>query len=212
MKYLLFLSLMLALVACNTTADKPTEITKTIDYEALKAELETIHETDQKYRLQITQSKTFDAELVAKMNQTDSINQIRMIEILDEYGWLPKSKIGETAADALFLVIQHSPKTVMRKYMDELKAQAKAGEASKMHAAMMEDRLLMYEGKKQIYGSQATSYMDGTQGYFIWPIKETATVNARRKVAGFSNTIEEYAESMGATYDPNESLPDETLF
>lgn len=74
-------------------------------------------------------------------------------------------------------------------------------------AAMMEDRLLMYQGKKQVYGTQATSTVGKDGSMAIWPIEDPEKVNERRKAAGFTNTIEENAQRLNAAYNPKEELP-----
>jgi hypothetical protein len=43
----------------------------------------------------------------------------------------------------------------MTKWYPEFKVLANKGEASKVDCAMMEERLLMWQGEKQIYGNQA---------------------------------------------------------
>ena len=58
---------------------------------------------------------------------------------------------------------------------------------------MMEDRYLMNEGKMQVYGTQG---MSNDNGSYIWPIENPETVNERRKEAGFTQTIEEYAKDL----------------
>jgi len=70
---------------------------------------------------------------------------------------------------------------------------------------MMEDRLLTYEGKKQIYGTQAG---DSTGAPYVWPIKDPDRVNELRKAAGFGLTLEENAERLDAIYNPKQELPE----
>ncbi len=77
-----------------------------------------------------------------------------------------------------------------------------------IHAAMMEDRLLMYEGKKQIYGTQASSSSMSNGKSFIWPIQNPKKVNQLRKEAGFDLTVEENAKRLGTVYNPDEELPE----
>lgn len=66
----------------------------------------------------------------------------------------------------------------------------------------MEDRYLMYQGKEQIYGTQGTTslFKSGKNESFIWPIQNPERVNQRRKKAGFSQTIEEYAKRFQINY------------
>ncbi len=168
----------------------------------LITELETMYELDQEYRKRISQMKTFDADLVNKMNTTDSLNKIRTIEILEEFGWLGRSQLGDKASEALFYIIQHADLTTMEKYFPQLQQLAQNKEAAPVHAAMMEDRILMYKGQKQIYGTQAKSSVDksGQPQIYIWAIEDAERVNQRRANVGFESTIEEYAEQIGAIY------------
>lgn len=65
----------------------------------------------------------------------------------------------------------------------------------------------MFQGKKQIYGTQAASWVRPEGGQVIWPIEDVENVNKRRKEVGFTTTIEENAKRLGAEYNPNEQLP-----
>ena len=216
MKKITFLILFLSsIIACQNTNDSSKKVvdnSNSINYDSLKIEIEKMYDTDQGYRKKVSEmiknKEALDYDLVVKMNQQDSINQISIRNILDKHGWLPKSKIGEKAASAIFLIIQHSDVEVMEKYFPLFQEMVSKNEADKADAAMMEDRILMYRKKKQIYGTQAS--MRETEAgpeYFIWPIENPVTVNQRRAEAGFENTVEDNAAGMNAIYNPNEPFP-----
>lgn len=103
--------------------------------------------------------------------------------------------------------MQHTDLETIKKYFPEFKQLSERGEASTKLCAMMEDRMLMWEGRKQIYGTQASSELRADKSYAIWPIENPYEVNSRRKKAGFTNSVEESAASLKASYDPNEKLP-----
>ena len=184
-----------------------------IPYDSLRTVLEEIYDVDQEVRRDFVErtqrGDTSLSTIIAKMNQADSVNQIQVEELLTTYGWLPQSKVGQKAAGALFLVIQHSDLETMRRYLPVLKKAVEEGEASATSAALMEDRVLMYEGKKQLYGTQASGHEqeNGTTKYFIWPIENPEEVNNLRAEVGFGTTVEENAARLNATYNPNEELP-----
>ena len=96
------------------------------------------------------------------------------------------------------MIAQHLPALCKR---------VRQGEAAATDAATMEDRLHMFSGKKQRYGTQATSMVrpDGTQ--VIWPVQRPARVNRYRQRRGFTTTVEQNAAELGAQYDPHERLP-----
>ena len=182
-----------------------------VNYDSLKIVLEEIYDKDQGIREKVSNMNPYDAELVYEMNQADSINQIKIQKIIDTYGWPGKSKVGEKASRALFYVIQHADLELIEKYFPYFQKATEQGEANPLDFATMEDRMRMYQGKKQIYGTQAhgTLQDDGTFDFFIWPIENPAKVNERRKKLGFKKTVEQIAEEMEARYDPNELLPEE---
>ena len=179
-------------------------------YDSLRHQLEEMYDLDQGYRKQIAEMKSFDFELVNKMNRADSLNQVQVKEILREYGWLPKSRIGEKASDAIFFVLQHGDLATMEIYLPDLQTLAGKGEAKKTHAAMMEDRILMRQNKKQIYGTQARQRprKDGTIEYYIWPIQTPEKVNELRAQMGFKLTVEKNAERLNAIYNPKDTIPE----
>ncbi|MEM9260519.1 MAG: DUF6624 domain-containing protein, partial [Bacteroidota bacterium] len=104
-------------------------------YTELRAVLEDMYTTDQGYRKQIAEMKVFDGELVARMNEQDSLNQERLGTFLRAYGWLAESEIGERAADAIFYVLQHGEVATMEQYLPKLQELAAVGKAKKTHAA-----------------------------------------------------------------------------
>lgn len=63
--------------------------------------------------------------------------------------------------------------------------------------AMMQDRILMREGKKQIYGSQVVYNKTGEQ--IFYPIEDETNVNIRREKVGLQ-PLEEYAKYFGIDY------------
>ncbi|HEY9195829.1 MAG TPA: DUF6624 domain-containing protein [Mucilaginibacter sp.] len=133
--------------------------------------------------------------------QADSTNLVFIENVVVKYGYPGKSLVGEPTNEAVWSVVQHSPK--IDKYLPAIKIAAENKELPFRLYAMMLDRQLMYEGKEQIYGSQATSkpLRNGQKvGYYVWPIKDAATVNERRKQAGFDQTVEHNAKRLGIDY------------
>ena len=126
---------------------------------------------------------------IKRMMSIDADNQKNIRLILNRYGWIGLSKIGTKAAEAFFYTIQHSDTTLMIKWFPEFKRLADIGEADKVECAMMEDRLLMWKGKKQIYGTQATVFREDKK-VAIWPIEDPKNVNERRQKIGFALTVE----------------------
>lgn len=204
--------LLIAQMGCSThggDAGGRHMATDAVPYDSLKLVLEAVYDADQAIRQELLASWGTDVgKIFSRMRQIDSMNQLKVQTILSTYGWLPKTKVGEKASDAIFLVVQHGGEELIRENLPALKKQAQKNEAKATHAAMMADRLLMYEGKKQIYGTQASG--DTTGRGFVWPVNNPERVNQLRREAGFELTVEENAERLGVRYDPTRELPDAT--
>src|SRR5688572_18211836 len=88
------------------------------------------------------------------MARQDQENQQKVMAILDKYGWVGPERVGPLATQTLFLVIQHSDKTIQEKYLPMMREAAKQGKLSNSSLALLEDRVALAQGKKQLYGSQ----------------------------------------------------------
>ncbi len=180
------------------------------NYDSLRLVLEGMRDRDQKVRRILLDSIGLESPAagpyIKRMLDIDEENQQNIKIILEKYGWLEQSKIGPRAAEAFFFTVQHADKAMIEKYFPALQNLAVKGEANPLHSAMMEDRLLMYQGKKQIYGTQAADFRADKQ-MAIWPIENPDSVNAIRQAIGFTQSIEAYAQEMEVIYDPKEKLP-----
>ncbi|MGN7787680.1 DUF6624 domain-containing protein [Niabella sp. 22666] len=173
----------------------------------LIAILDTIYNADQIDRVNMTgvqkqyglQSTQVDS-LWKKINVQDSINLIKVKKIISTHGWPGPDKVGEQGARAIFLVIQHADSLTQVTYLPLLREAVKKGKARPQHLALLEDRILTKQGKKQIYGSQLTQSGSERKSVFF-PIADEANVNKRRAAVGLE-PIEDYAKRFGIIYVP----------
>lgn len=158
--------------------------------DTLAKQLEIVYNDDQTYRQQLdsvqkkygAKSKEMQA-LWKNLNQQDSINEIKVKAILDKYGWLGANVIGGIGNDALFLVIQHADLTTQEKYLPMMREAVKNGNAKASSLALLEDRVALRQGKKQVYGSQVSWNME-TNEYFVLPLIDPDNVDKRRAEVG----------------------------
>ncbi|MDX1333813.1 MAG: DUF6624 domain-containing protein, partial [Robiginitalea sp.] len=154
----------------------------------LKKALDSIQVLDQQYR-----SNNMTPEDMGKQWQLDQQNIVFIDSVLAQYGYPGKSLVGEPTNRAAWYVIQHSDR--IDDFLPQIKIAAETGELPFRLYAMMLDRSLMDRGMPQRYGTQAMTYFWGTseEVHLIWPVEDPENVNARRKEAGFGQTIEAYA-------------------
>lgn len=101
---------------------------------------------DQHVREGIDVRSLGDSVRLARMAAVDSVNTARLAEIVREHGWPGKSRFGDQASHAAFLVVQHSTSPEFQESMLALlSAAAKTGEAENRHVAMLTDRVLTNE-------------------------------------------------------------------
>lgn len=130
----------------------------------------------------------------------DSINLIKVKDILNKYGWLGPDQIGQAGAEAVFLVIQHADSLTQVTYLPMMREAVKIGKARSSSLALLEDRILTKQGKPQIYGSQLRENPQTGKSEFF-PIADEANVNKRRASVGLP-PLEEYAKLFGIEYIP----------
>lgn len=172
----------------------------------LKEELEKIYREDQKYRKDIDiiiakygMASPQMKELNEKMKTADMENLKKITEIIDKYGWPGKSLVGSKASQGAFLVIQHAELNIQEKYLPLLLESAKKGELDMDNLAILQDRILMRNGKKQIYGSQVM-YDEKTKKYQVYPIEDEQNVDKLREEAGLM-PLYLYLKQFGIDYN-----------
>lgn len=186
-------------------------IDSTVYDENLRRELLQILDDDQRIRRKLAQAMEEpnpDVSLLDSLRRAgailDSINTIKVTKILDERGWVGMQVVGGSANATLFLVIQHSHPFIQQKYLPMMREAVKNGNALKSELAMLEDRVLIGQGRRQLYGTQVIQDPASGKPKF-YPIADEINVNIRRNSVGLGR-IENYAEHFGFTYVPPKNL------
>lgn len=164
-------------------------------YKEDQEERQKVRAVQEKYGFDAKETK----ELWAKINISDSINLLKVKSVLDVYGWLGSDKIGKTGSSALFLVIQHSELETQVKYLPMMREAVKNNRASASSLALLEDRVALRQGKRQIYGSQI-SHNPQTNKYIIQPLEDPDNVDKRRAEVGLSS-LAEYVNNWNIKWD-----------
>ena len=202
LQFVLFLSL--------STLAYPQDTSATQVNQSLRSELLKMQKDDQKYRGEVSKimemSLTADEKqkrvsaLMEKQERLDNRNRKRLVQIIDKFGWPGRSLVGKEASLTAFLIIQHADLEDQKKYFPMLKEAVRRGEARPDYAALLEDRILMREGKQQIYGSQL-NFNQVTNQQELWPIEDEENVDARRASVGLE-PLAEYVKRFGLEYKP----------
>ena len=113
----------------------------------------------------------------------DSINLIKVEVIIQTSGWLGADEIGSQSNTTLFMALQHSNLKTQEKYLPLMRKAVTNGKAQPKHLALLEDRVALRQGKKQIYGSQV-SMNNQTNEAFVMPLEDPDNVDTRRGLVG----------------------------
>jgi hypothetical protein len=142
--------------------------------------------------------KEDDAQFTAHIAETDAQNTAWLEKVIEQYGLPGNTLVGEDAANAVFLIIQHSPDLeFQRKCLTLMELAVSKGEANAIHLAYLTDRVRIREGKPQFYGTQGQSQSNGV--IVPIPIEDEQNVDERRKAIGLV-PIAEYFKQMNEFY------------
>jgi tetratricopeptide (TPR) repeat protein len=120
----------------------------------------------------------------------DSLNLITVKQLIKTYGYPTDLMLTEYSRNTIFLVLLHSPLSVQKQYLPDIKKLAKSNKIKKAHYAYMWDRIKVMEGKKQKFGTQV-KYNDLKNCDELCPIVSMKKVNMYRKKYGMES-LEQY--------------------
>ncbi|GAB3965493.1 hypothetical protein GCM10029978_028350 [Actinoallomurus acanthiterrae] len=157
---------------------------------ALAAEL--VAMTDEDRRLQqgasaggeAYQSWAQDVGAQLAYRRVTTRNADRLDRILDEYCWPTITLVGAEGARRAWLIAQHADRRldVQRRALRLMADAVAVGEADAGMLATLRDRVLVNEGREQIYGTQIAGVEDGAP--VPWPCADPDRLNERRAEAG----------------------------
>lgn len=175
-----------------------------------RAELEAMLETDQGHRRELIELEKKHGrnspevkEVWKKQSAIDAQNIRRLEEIIAQHGWPGITQFGSKAASAAFLILQHSEIGFQKKYLPLAKAAAAKGEMRASSLALLEDRVRLREGQKQIYGSQVNR--NAADEWEPLPLEDEAKVDELRASVGLgplAEYLKGFAERSGGRVNP----------
>lgn len=128
------------------------------------------------------------------VEKIDRDNTAHMKTVIDKHGWPGKSMVGDEASQAAWLLVQHADlePDFQAKCLDLIKEAFKKGDATGQQVAYLTDRVLLKQGKKQLYGTQFIGFGNDVKPQ---PIGDEANLDARRAEMGLG-PMAEYEKIM----------------
>ena len=176
-------------------------------YETFANRIIVLKEADFKLRSKLIQEGKLGNGYDEAMQKMHNKNASVLNEIIDQIGYPTIEKVGEVASEAAWLIIQHAigQPDFMRKCARLLKNAVLENKANPKNLAYLTDRIAVFEGKPQLYGTQ----FDWDENGLLSPqyYEDLIKLNQRRKSIGL-NTLEEQTEMIRQrTKDENETPP-----
>lgn len=119
--------------------------------------------------------------------EIDARNQAQLLQIAPSEGWFSASEYGRDAARAAFLILQHSNKEILAKFVPRLEPLVRQGELPASEYAILVDHLALVQGKGQVFGTQVRC-LNGR--WVDEPIDDKLNVNQRRSALGLPPYVE----------------------
>jgi hypothetical protein len=162
--------------------------------EALRAELVAMDDHDQAVRAELDADGSLFQGYHPRMAAVHDSNAARLREIIREHGWPTTGLVGLEGAKAAHRIAQHSINhpDFMRECRALIKAVSDRGEVPREHFAYIDDRIRVYEGLPQLYGTQWRGGVNGIEPYLV---DSWSAVNQRRRDLGLP-TLDEMRPNL----------------
>lgn len=142
----------------------------------------------------------------SEMEQLHNANAMILNDVIGQIGYPTIDKVGKEASEAAWLVIQHSisQPAFMRMCRDLLENAVRENKADPIHLAYLTDRIAVYEGKPQLFGTQFDWDENGELSPRLYDDFEK--LNQRRESIGL-NTLEDQTEIIRRQAHEENQLP-----
>jgi hypothetical protein len=132
------------------------------------------------------------------IGEVDSENTAWLKPQMAALGWPGFGRVGRDGEGAAFLIVQHSPdRDFQKQALELLQAAVATGEGSPSGMALLMDRVRVFGGQPQVYGSQGAYQPDGSIG--PGEIEDRDSVDARRLRVGLE-PLDDYIKGLNRFY------------
>ncbi len=180
---------------------------KQMDSNQIAQQIIALKEADLALRDKLIQEGLLGNGYNKEMEELHVKNAHTLDEIINSIGYPTIDKVGKGASEAAWLIIQHaiSLPAFMKKCLKLLEEAVSEGKANPIQLAYMSDRISVYEGRPQLYG---TSYDWDEKGELNpQPFDDVTKVNLRRKLLGLNSKEEQTKVMRKRAESEGEAVP-----
>lgn len=178
-----------------------------IETAALSSELLAMAAEDLRVREELARDGSLFDGYHPRMQEIHERNAERLLAILQAHGWPGRRLVGERAAEAAWLVVQHaiSNPSLQRQALSLLRTSAAAADVPPAQVAMLEDRIRCNEGRSQLYGTQLDWDERGQLNPL--PIEDERNVDVRRAEVGLGSLAQHVERKRALALREGEQPP-----
>lgn len=166
-----------------------------MDYKSISEKIIDLKNSDLELRRKLVQNRQLGEGYNEEMATLHSRNAEILNDIIDMIGYPTIDKVGKEANEAAWLVIQHAigQPDFMKKCVRLLENAVSENRADAKNLAYLSDRIAVFEGRPQLYGTQ----FDWDKNGELSPchFDDPAKVDQRRKSIGLG-TLEEQTDNI----------------
>jgi hypothetical protein len=151
--------------------------------ESLEKALLDMEARDQAVRSELTAAGSLNDAYHPRLEEAHRANSSRLRQIIAVFGWPGVALVGEKGAKAAWRIALHSygEPDFMRQCRDAIRIASEVGDVPRWQFAIIDDRIRVYEGRAQHYGTQLRA---GPSGLEPHPIENVERVDTMRLQAG----------------------------
>ncbi len=153
---------------------------------------------DLRVRDELLQSGELGEGYAPRMEAVHRRNALRLQQIIAEHGWPDRELVGADGTLAAWFIAQHAigEPDFQRQALTLVQEKVKQGKVPPAQEAYLFDRIAMYEGLPQRYGTQSLPCPDGQ--YRRWKTEDPEHLNERRDAMGLPPLGNDPAETEPA--------------
>jgi hypothetical protein len=151
--------------------------------ESLEKALLDMEAHDQAVRTELTVAGALNAAYHPRLEEVHRANSSRLRQIIAVFGWPGIALVGERGGKAAWRIALHSisEPPFMRQCRDLIDAASQQGDVPRWQFAIIDDRIRVYEGRPQRYGTQLRTGPNGLEPH---PLENESRINSMRMQAG----------------------------
>ena len=159
--------------------------------ESLEKALLDMEARDQAVRAELTAAGALNDGYHPRLEELHRVNASRLRQIIAIFGWPGLTLVGDKGANAAWRIALHaiSEPAFMRQCRDLIDRASEAQDAPRWQFAIIDDRIRVYEGRPQRYGTQLRMGANGLEPH---PVENEGRINSMRMQVGlppFAQTL-----------------------